>query len=41
MSKEEMYMRIAEIVALRSSCNRLNVGTVIVDCSLSYIINRI
>ena len=31
LTREEMYMRIAEIVSERSTCDRLSVGTVIVD----------
>lgn len=34
ITRPELYMRIAETVALRSACERLGVGTVITDSTL-------
>ncbi len=39
ISKEEMYMRIAEAMAERSTCKRLQVGTVITDDKMWSIIS--
>lgn len=39
ISKQEMFMQIAEIVAQRSTCKRLQVGAVIVDSSLLYVLS--
>lgn len=33
ISREQMFLRIAETVALRSTCHRLNVGAVLVSAS--------
>lgn len=39
ISKQEMFMKIAEIVAMRSTCKRLQVGAVIVDSSLLHVLS--
>lgn len=39
ISKEEMFMKIAEIISLRSTCKRLQVGAVITDSSLFYVLS--
>ncbi|MFA5394991.1 MAG: deaminase [Methanogenium sp.] len=39
ITKEEMFMKIAEIVSMRSTCKRLNVGAVITDSSMLYILS--
>lgn len=39
LTKEEMYMAIAEIVSRRSTCNRLQVGTVITDRDMANILS--
>jgi len=38
ITKEEMFMKMAEIIAMRSTCKRLQVGALIVDSSLLYIL---
>lgn len=35
ISREEMWMRVAEVVALRGTCARLHVGAVVTDCSMT------
>jgi len=37
ISKEEMFMQIAEVIAKRSTCKRLHVGAVITDGELKII----
>jgi len=39
ISKEEMFMRIAEIVAMRSTCKRLKVGSIITDFNLLHVLS--
>ena len=39
ITKEEMFMKVAEIVSIRSTCKRLQVGAVIVDPTLLYILS--
>lgn len=36
-SKEEMFLRIAEVVATRSTCSRLSVGAVVTDWEMTTI----
>ena len=38
ITKKEMFMRIAEVIASRSTCSRLNVGVVITDPELHNIL---
>ena len=39
MSREEMYMHMAEIASRRSTCNRLQVGTIITDGEMKNILS--
>jgi dCMP deaminase len=39
ITKEEMFMKIAEIVATRSTCKRLQVGSVITDSNLLHVLS--
>ena len=39
ITKQETFMKIAEIVAQRSTCKRLQVGAVIVDSSLLHVLS--
>lgn len=39
ISKEEMFLQIAEVVAQRSTCARLQVGSIIVDANLQDVIS--
>jgi len=39
ISKEEMFMKMAETAALRSTCKRLHVGAVITDSNLLHILS--
>ena len=38
VSKEEMYMRIAEIASLRSTCKRLQVGSIVINSDFTNIL---
>lgn len=39
ITKEEMFMKIASIVALRSTCKRKQVGAVVTDPSMLYVLS--
>ena len=39
ISKEEMFMQLAEIVALRSTCKRLHVGAIVTDSKMNNILS--
>jgi len=39
ISKEEMYLRMAEVAASRAACNRCSVGAVITDAALRNVLS--